>query len=130
MSATRPTHVDTWLSANDTPRVEAGWRRPSGVAEFVAGFVGTSNVIDRDGRRITVRPEKIRLLPAEGTDGEPARIRAAVYLGAITRYVCVLDAGGELAVVQQNLETSSRDVHEMEGRRVRLTWSRGAEFAI
>ncbi len=98
--------------------------------EFVAGFVGTSNVIDRGTRRITIRPEKIRLLPAEATEGEPAQIRAAVYLGAITRYVCVLDAGGELAVVQQNLETSSRDVHEMEGRRVRLAWSRVAEFAI
>ena len=88
--------------------------------EFVAGFVGTSNVIDRDGRRVTIRPEKIKLLAAEATEGEPAVIRAAVYLGAITRYVCVLDAGGELAVVQQNLETSSSDVHEMEGRRVRL----------
>ena len=98
--------------------------------EFVAGFVGTSNVIDRDGRRVTIRPEKIRLLPVEGTEGEPAQIRAAVYLGAITRYLCVLDAGGELAVVQQNLETSSRDVREMEGRRVRLAWSRDAEFAI
>ncbi len=98
--------------------------------EFVAGFVGTSNVIDRDGRRVTIRPEKIKLLPADATEGEPAKVRAAVYLGAITRYVCVLDAGGELAVVQQNLETSSSDVHEMEGRRVRLAWSRVAEFAI
>ena len=98
--------------------------------EFVAGFVGTSNVIDRGGRRVTIRPEKIKLLAAEATEGEPAVIRAAVYLGAITRYVCVLDAGGELAVVQQNLETSSSDVHEMEGRRVRLAWSRVAEFAI
>jgi putative spermidine/putrescine transport system ATP-binding protein len=97
--------------------------------EFVAGFVGTSNVIQRDGRRVTIRPEKIRLLP-DGGEGEPATVRAAVYLGAITRYLCVLDGGGELAVVQQNLETSSRDVHEMEGRRVRLAWSPDAEFAI
>src|SRR5260221_14795943 len=98
--------------------------------EFVAGFVGTSNVINRDGRRVTIRPEKIKLLPADANEGEPAQVRAAVYLGAITRYVCVLDAGGELAVVQQNLETSSSDVHEMEGRRVRLAWSRVPEFAI
>ena len=98
--------------------------------EFVAGFVGTSNVIERDGRRVTIRPEKIKLLPAEANEGEPAQVRAAVYLGAITRYVCVLDAGGELAVVQQNLETSSSDAREMEGRRVRLAWSRVAEFAI
>jgi putative spermidine/putrescine transport system ATP-binding protein len=97
--------------------------------EFVAGFVGTSNVIERDGRKVTIRPEKIRLV-LDGGAGELATIRAAVYLGAITRYLCVLDAGGELAVVQQNLETSSSDVHEMEGRSVRLAWSQDAEFAI
>ena len=27
--------------------------------EFVAGFVGVSNVIERDGQRLTIRPEKI-----------------------------------------------------------------------
>src|SRR4051812_33175175 len=32
--------------------------------EFVAGFVGVSNVVERDGRRFTIRPEKIRLLAA------------------------------------------------------------------
>ncbi len=30
--------------------------------EFIAGFVGVSNVIERDGRRYTVRPEKINAL--------------------------------------------------------------------
>ena len=28
---------------------------------FVAGFVGTSNLLERDGRRFTVRPEKVRM---------------------------------------------------------------------
>ena len=32
--------------------------------EFVAGFVGVSNVVERDGRRFTIRPEKVRLLRA------------------------------------------------------------------
>ncbi len=31
---------------------------------FVAGFVGTSNLLERDGRRLTIRPEKIQLLAA------------------------------------------------------------------
>ncbi len=31
-------------------------------SEFIAGFVGVSNVIERDGRRYTVRPEKLNLL--------------------------------------------------------------------
>ena len=34
--------------------------------EFVAGFVGVSNVIERDGRRLTIRPEKIELLDPGG----------------------------------------------------------------
>jgi putative spermidine/putrescine transport system ATP-binding protein len=97
---------------------------------FVAGFIGTSNVIDRGGRTFTVRPEKIRLLPAEAAEGESGTIRAAVYLGPVTRFVVVLDAGGELAVVQQNLETSSRDVHEMEGKHVRLAWRPDVEFVV
>ena len=37
--------------------------------EFVAGFIGTSNMIERDGRSFTVRPEKIRLLPGERVRG-------------------------------------------------------------
>jgi putative spermidine/putrescine transport system ATP-binding protein len=98
--------------------------------EFVAGFIGTSNVIERGGRTFTVRPEKIRLLPEDGAEGEAGTIRAAVYLGPITRFVVLLDRGGELAVVQQNLETSSRDVHEMEDKRVRLAWRPDVEFVI
>src|SRR3954463_9347396 len=42
------------------------YERPANA--FVAGFVGTSNLLDRGGARITVRPEKIRIL----TDGERA----------------------------------------------------------
>ena len=42
-------------------------------SEFIAGFVGVSNVIERDGRRYTVRPEKIDIVedgrePQEGCD--------------------------------------------------------------
>ena len=98
--------------------------------EFVAAFIGTSNVIERDGRNFTVRPEKIRLLAGDEAEGEPGTVGAAVYLGPITRYVVALDRGGELSVIQQNLETTSRDVHEMEGKRVRLAWRPEAEFAI
>ena len=40
--------------------------------EFVAGFVGISNMLERDGRRFTVRPEKIHLHEGDGA-GEPGR---------------------------------------------------------
>src|SRR5213079_2758539 len=90
--------------------------------EFVAGFVGVSNVLERDGRRFTVRPEKIQLHFDDAGAGEPGRIRDVVYVGMFTRYIVELDSGGELTVVRQNLETSSADALESRGRRVRLEW--------
>ncbi len=96
-------------------------------SEFIAGFVGVSNVLERDGRRFTVRPEKIHLLD-EGAAGDPGahsergRVRDVVYVGMVTRYAVELDQGGVLQVVRQNLETTSADVVESKGRRVRLEW--------
>ena len=98
--------------------------------QFVAGFIGISNILERNGRTFTVRPEKIRLLTDDADDGEPGMITAAVYLGSVTKFIVALDGGGELTVVQQNLETSSEDVREMERKRVRLRWSPDVEFVI
>src|SRR5205823_162231 len=118
------------------------YERPQ--TEFVAGFVGVSNILEREGRKITVRPEKIRLLDGDqpgraepdpafpsrssasppsrqgASDGEPGTIRDAVYVGMVTRYTVELDAGGVLQVVEQNLERSSEDVSSAKGQRVRL----------
>jgi putative spermidine/putrescine transport system ATP-binding protein len=92
--------------------------------EFVAGFVGISNVLERNGRRFTVRPEKIQMhFDADhGGGGEPGQIRDVVYVGMFTRYIVELDSGGELTVVRQNLETTSAEAVESRGRRVRLEW--------
>jgi putative spermidine/putrescine transport system ATP-binding protein len=90
--------------------------------EFVAGFVGISNVLERGGRRFTVRPEKIQMHFDDAGDGERGVIRDVVYVGMFTRYIVELDSGGELTVVEQNLETSSVDVLESKGKRVRLEW--------
>ena len=104
-------------------------------SEFIAGFIGVSNVLERDGRRFTVRPEKIRLLgdgeqPEQGVHVEEGRIRDVVYVGAITRYHVDLDAGGELTVVSQNLESGSSEVLERQGSRVRLCWRPEHVFVI
>jgi putative spermidine/putrescine transport system ATP-binding protein len=90
--------------------------------EFVAGFVGVSNVLERDGRRVTIRPEKIHLLEDDGTPGETGVVREVVYVGMITRYIVDLDSGGELVVIRQNLETSSQQALQDRGKRVRLEW--------
>jgi putative spermidine/putrescine transport system ATP-binding protein len=90
--------------------------------EFVAGFVGVSNVLERDGRRFTIRPEKIRMSDESAGTGEAGTVREVVYVGMVTRYVVDLDSGGELVVVRQNLETSSQEALAEQGKRVRLSW--------
>jgi putative spermidine/putrescine transport system ATP-binding protein len=90
--------------------------------EFVAGFVGVSNVLERDGRRFTIRPEKILMVDVGAGDGEAGTVREVVYVGMVTRYVVDLDTGGELVVVRQNLETSSQEALAEQGKRVRLSW--------
>ena len=101
------------------------YERPA--TEFVAGFVGVSNVLERDGQRFVVRPEKIRILeqgeePYAGAHVESGQVRDVVYVGMVTRYIVDLEAGGQLTVVRQNLETSSQDVLEARGAQVRLEW--------
>jgi putative spermidine/putrescine transport system ATP-binding protein len=101
------------------------YERPANA--FVAGFVGVSNVVERDGRRFAVRPEKIHMTegsapPTKGLHSETGRIRDVVYAGMITRYVVELDRGGELQVVRQNLETSSAQALDAKDQGVRLEW--------
>ncbi|HZC74508.1 MAG TPA: ABC transporter ATP-binding protein [Gaiellaceae bacterium] len=96
------------------------YERPQ--TEFVAGFVGVSNVLEREGRRFTIRPEKIRMSDESGGDGEPGTVQEVVYVGMVTRFVVDLDAGGQLVVVRQNLETSSQEALAEQGKRVRLSW--------
>jgi putative spermidine/putrescine transport system ATP-binding protein len=109
------------------------YERPA--SEFIAGFVGVSNVLERGGRRFTVRPEKVRLLgegegPPGGATVESGRVEDVVYAGATTRYRVVLDAGGELTVVSQNLELGSTEVQQRRGERVRASWLPAHAFDI
>jgi putative spermidine/putrescine transport system ATP-binding protein len=104
-------------------------------SEFIAGFVGVSNVIERGGRRYTVRPEKIDLLedgeePENGSHVEAGVVRDVQYVGPVTRYHVTLDRGGELQVLAQNLEEGSSEVLEVKGKRVRVAWRPGQESVI
>ena len=111
------------------------YERPA--TPFVAGFVGTSNLLSGPAARAvfgmdgtyTVRPEKIRLAGREDSVGEDetsalGMIAEVIYLGSDTRYIVMLDVGGSLVVTQQNLVTSSTEALERQGDRVRLVWKR------
>ena len=96
--------------------------------EFVAGFVGVSNVIERDGERFTIRPEKI-----ECSSPAPRRRRACAPSAAgsprsptpawspATRWRST--PGGELQLVRQNVErrVAGRCLPE-QGREVIVGW--------
>ena len=93
--------------------------------EFVAGFVGTSNLIEREGRRSLVRPEKIRMLSADEADAASSVrgvVREVAYLGSVTRYAVELEGAETLIVLRQNLELSATGALEERGRPVRLAW--------
>jgi putative spermidine/putrescine transport system ATP-binding protein len=96
-------------------------------SEFVAGFIGISNVLLRDGVRFVVRPEKIRML-AEGEQApsgmtvESGQVEEVIYLGVSTRYLVRLDRGEQLVAVRQNMDALG-DARKFEGRPVRLAWT-------
>ncbi|WP_076262672.1 ABC transporter ATP-binding protein [Intrasporangium flavum] len=114
---------------------------------FVAGFVGTSNlltgeaaraVIRRDGS-FAIRPEKLVVVPEAGVahpdghpdghsdghhDGHPeaaGTLEEVVYGGPVTRYVVALDAGGRLTALEQNSGARAPSAPR-RGDRVTLRW--------
>jgi putative spermidine/putrescine transport system ATP-binding protein len=106
------------------------YERPA--SEFIAGFVGVSNILERDGRRFTVRPEKVRIVDGDAPElsTEEGVVRDVAYVGMVTRYLVALDGGGELQVVRQNLETSSTEALEQRGKRVRVGWRDDHTYVI
>jgi putative spermidine/putrescine transport system ATP-binding protein len=117
------------------------YERPA--TAFVAGFVGTSNLLGGEAAQaivgragtFTVRPEKIRL----GRPDDPVaadessalgHVDEVVYLGSDTRYLVILDLGPRLVVTEQNLVTSSTQALAARGRAVRLTWKREHNYPV
>jgi putative spermidine/putrescine transport system ATP-binding protein len=94
--------------------------------EFVAGFVGVSNLLEREGTRFTIRPEKVQLVdPISAPNGlrtERGRIADVAYAGMVTRYTVALDAGGELQLIRQNSDGAPSDAASEQGREVVVGW--------
>ena len=93
---------------------------------FVANFVGTTNVVERDERRL-LDPSREgaparRRRGADGMQTEKGRIRDVSYAGQVTRYLVALEAGGELQIVRQNVERSSVEELDRVGREVVVAW--------
>ena len=106
---------------------------------FVAGFVGTSNLLEgRVAQQVlgqsgmfSIRPEKITLQtdaetgpPGDDVVTVPGVVADVVYLGSATHSVVDLATGGRLSVMQQNLESSLDHALARRGERVLLSWQR------
>ena len=108
------------------------YERPA--TEFVAGFVGTSSILERGGRRLVLRPEKLLLATRledatrAGRHAEKGRLRESVYAGIFTRHIVDLETGETVVAVEQN-----RTRYAPDGRRgaeVWVSWSEDEVFAL
>jgi spermidine/putrescine transport system ATP-binding protein len=137
-------------------RAEDIYERP--LTEFVAGFIGASNIIEgtveeiRDNDsiirlcnvkvavqgnpvslgqrvRVMVRPEKIRLSPAGSQESLKGRIEAAVYLGESTQWKVLLDGGQSITALEQNREPFHSDQNRI-GQTVAVIWDAGSAVIL
>ncbi|MBM3669419.1 MAG: ABC transporter ATP-binding protein [Actinobacteria bacterium] len=110
---------------------------------FVAGFVGTSNLLTEEAARAvlgrggvwSVRPEKIQVArgtvePAPHQHAVQGRIREVVYVGMSTRFLVDLTVGGQLMVVEQNSDAGATERHAMRGQDVTLLWDSDHEYQV
>jgi putative spermidine/putrescine transport system ATP-binding protein len=108
------------------------YERPA--SAFVAGFVGTSNLVSGEiAKRLTgseqtfsVRPEKIHIEFGGGKSEKDmisleGAVRDVIYLGLYTRYLVEAE-GVDFVVIEQNLKSTSMDVLSAKGQKVRLSW--------
>ena len=119
------------------------YERPA--TRFVAGFVGTSNLLTRRRRArrssggagtFTIRPEKIRLAERrrprrdDETSAPGAHPRASSTSGPTRATSSSSTPGARLVVTQQNLATTSTEALAQQGKAVRLIWKRQHELPV
>jgi putative spermidine/putrescine transport system ATP-binding protein len=116
-------------------QVAAPWElyeRPH--TEFVAGFVGVTNILRENSAIFALRPEKIRLSPAgAATEGErsiAATVTAASYLGMSTRYLLTTTTGEALTVVEQNASFGDGAPRWAPGVAVQANWAPRAAWPL
>jgi putative spermidine/putrescine transport system ATP-binding protein len=110
--------VDTPRQVYDHPRTR-----------FVAGFVGTSSFVTREGKLLILRPEKVRLArvgtPFEERNlhSERGRLEDVVFLGTVTKYVVRLDDGTKVESVSANVDGASNQFSDLRGETVLVAWN-------
>ena len=107
------------------------YERPA--TEFVASFVGTSNVIDLPTGRAVLRPEKIEISNGPHSDERSSaagRVVDVAYLGMVTRFRVSLDDGTTMTVARQNSSGGSETNTLVPESRVVLSWNPNDAFPL
>ncbi|WP_097462171.1 ABC transporter ATP-binding protein [Mangrovitalea sediminis] len=110
------------------------YERPA--TEFVANFLGTSNVLQRHGKKWLVRPERIRINPTkpvldmQSYHVESGVLREVEFIGMFTRYIVTLSDGSTLLIHEQNLDgfTVREQVRREES--VWVSWSLASAYEL
>ena len=110
------------------------YERPA--SEFVAGFVGTSSIVERNGRRLALRPEKVHVAPSADAFGEAGWhvesgvLQDSVYVGLFTRHIIRLDQGETVVAIQQNIEGPAGRLDVARGQPVAVAWNNEYVFSL
>ena len=94
-------------------------------SEFVAGFVGISNLLHREGKVISIRPEKIKL-GAMGDRTAPGEVVSVMFLGALTR-INVAIGSDILTILAENDGTQE---FPTAGEKIEVSWNSKYEFQV
>jgi putative spermidine/putrescine transport system ATP-binding protein len=112
------------------------YERPA--SAFVAGFVGSSNVLVGDAARrlvgdeaaVSVRPERVRVgADVEGDVVADGVVTEVVYSGATSRVLVRLDAGADMSALVQNTGAAAQPVPD-RGARVRVAAMRADLYRL
>lgn len=93
-------------------------------SEFVSEFVGQTNRIEIEGKKINIRPEFVASSKASAGDRTiKATLRDEIFVGATTRYLFDTESGFSMISTQPNSSLKIGDV-------VTLSWQKEKEFLV
>lgn len=94
-------------------------------SSFVSEFVGQTNKIEIEGKRINIRPEFIAVskVTKHGDRAIQGTLRDAIFVGAITRYLIDTELGSSI------ISTNPKEALAI-GESVTLSWDKEREFLI
>ena len=102
-------------------------------SQFVASFVGTSNVISTSHGPAILRPERVHFstgVVPSGHESSSGEVIDVAYLGMVTRITVQLADGSKMVGVRQNLERGGGGSSTSVGADVTISWDPDEAFVL